>query len=95
MLPICTNLEMAVALASLCNAGNDEYCRGRHQIEQGSHHRHDNGDGLVHLQGVQGRGSTRVRISEFFGFQWQNLTEILSLFKKYNNLGQVSVREKV
>ena len=36
-----------------------------------------------------------LRISEFFGFQWQNLTEILSLLKKYNNLGKVAVREKV
>ena len=35
-----------------------------------------------------------LRISEFFGFQWQNLTEILSLFKKYNNLGKVAVRRK-
>ena len=34
-------------------------------------------------------------ISEFFGFQWQNLAEILSLFKKYNNLRKVAVREKV
>ena len=34
-------------------------------------------------------------ISDFFGFQWQNLAEILSLFKKYNNLGKVAVREKV
>ena len=46
------------------------------------------------------RGSTKVRISAFtqnlfFGFQWQNLAEILSLFKKYNNLGKVPVREKV
>ena len=36
-----------------------------------------------------------LRISEFFGFQWQNLAEILSLFKKYNNLRKVAVREKV
>ena len=34
-------------------------------------------------------------ISEFFGFQWQNLAEILSLFKKYNYLRKVAVREKV
>ena len=34
-------------------------------------------------------------ISDFFGFQWQNLAEILSLFKKYNNLRKVAVREKV
>ena len=34
-------------------------------------------------------------ISEFFGFQWQNLAEILSLFKKYDNLRKVAVREKV
>ena len=27
-----------------------------------------------------------LRISEFFGFQWQNLAEILSLFKLYDNL---------
>ena len=27
-----------------------------------------------------------LRISEFFGFQWQKLAEILSLFKMYNNL---------
>ena len=33
-----------------------------------------------------------LRISEFFGFQWQNLAEILSLFKLYNNLGKVAVR---
>ena len=32
-------------------------------------------------------------ISEFFGFQWQNLAEILSPFKKYNNLRKVAVRE--
>ena len=32
-------------------------------------------------------------ISEFFGFQWQNLAEILHLFKKYNNLRKVAVRE--
>ena len=32
-------------------------------------------------------------ISEFFGFQWQNLAEILRLFKKYNNLRKVAVRE--
>ena len=25
-------------------------------------------------------------ISAFFGFQWQNLAEILRLFKKYDNL---------
>ena len=31
-------------------------------------------------------------ISEFFGFQWQNLAEILSPFKKYNNLRKVAVR---
>ena len=36
-----------------------------------------------------------LRISEFFGFQWQNLEEILSLSKKYNNLRKVAVREKV
>ena len=35
-----------------------------------------------------------LRISEFFGFQWQNLAEILSLFKLYNNLGKVAVRMK-
>ena len=34
-------------------------------------------------------------ISDLFGFQWQNLAEILSLFKKYNNLRKVAVREKV
>ena len=34
-----------------------------------------------------------LRISEFFGFQWQNLAEILRLFKKYNNLRKVAVRE--
>ena len=33
-----------------------------------------------------------LRISEFFGFQWQKLAEILSLFKLYNNLGKVAVR---
>ena len=32
-------------------------------------------------------------ISAFFGFQWQNLAEILHLFKKYNNLRKVAVRE--
>ena len=32
-------------------------------------------------------------ISAFFGFQWQNLAEILRLFKKYNNLRKVAVRE--
>ena len=36
-----------------------------------------------------------LRISEFFGFQWQNLAEILSLFKLYNNLGKVAVRVKL
>ena len=30
-------------------------------------------------------------ISAFFGFQWQNLAEILHLFKKYNNLRKVAV----
>ena len=33
-----------------------------------------------------------LRISEFFGFQWQNLAEILHLFKKYNNIGKVAVK---
>ena len=28
------------------------------------------------------RGSSKLRISEFFGFQWQNLTEILRLLPK-------------
>ena len=32
-------------------------------------------------------------ISAFFGFQWQNLAEILHLFKKYNNIGKVAVKE--
>ena len=36
-----------------------------------------------------------LRISEFFGFQWQKLAEILSLFKLYNNLGKVAVRVKL
>ena len=36
-----------------------------------------------------------LRISEFFGFQCQNLAEILSLFKLYDNPGKVAVREKV
>ena len=31
-------------------------------------------------------------ISAFFGFQWQNLAEILHLFKKYNNIGKVAVK---
>ena len=31
-------------------------------------------------------------ISAFFGFQWQNLAEILHLFKKYNNVGKVAVK---
>ena len=34
-------------------------------------------------------------ISAFFGFQWQKLAEILSLFKLYNNLGKVAVRVKL
>ena len=29
-------------------------------------------------------------ISAFFGFQWQNLAEILRLFKKYNILRKVA-----
>ena len=33
-------------------------------------------------------------ISEFLGFQWQNLAEILSLFKKYNNLRKVAVKRE-
>ena len=33
-----------------------------------------------------------LRISEFFGFQWQNLAEILHLFKKYRNIGKVAVK---
>ena len=44
---------------------------------------------------VETRGSTKLRISEFFGFQWQKLAEILSLFKLYNNLGKVAVRVKL
>ena len=32
-------------------------------------------------------------ISAFFGFQWQNLAEILHLFEKYNNPRKVAVRE--
>ena len=31
-------------------------------------------------------------ISAFFGFQWQNLAEILHLFKNYNNIGKVAVK---
>ena len=31
---------------------------------------------------LPGRGSTKLRISEFFGFPWQNLTEILSILPK-------------
>ena len=31
-------------------------------------------------------------ISAFFGFQWQNLAEILHLFKKYNNIGKIAVK---
>ena len=31
-------------------------------------------------------------ISAFFGFQWQNLAEILHPFKKYNNIGKVAVK---
>jgi hypothetical protein len=34
-------------------------------------------------------------ISEFFGFQWQNLAEILSLLKSIIILEKVAVREKV
>ena len=44
------------------------------------------------------RGSSEDRISastqEFFGFQWQNLEEILNLFKLYNNLGKVAVKRE-
>ena len=32
-------------------------------------------------------------LSAFFGFQWQNLADILHLLKKYNNLRKVAVRE--
>ena len=32
-------------------------------------------------------------ISAFFGFQWQNLAEILHLFKKYNYPRKVAIRE--
>ena len=32
-------------------------------------------------------------ISAFFGFQWQNLAEILRLFKKYNYLTKIAVKE--
>ena len=35
-----------------------------------------------------------LRISELFGFQWQKLAEILSLFKLYNNLGKVAVKRE-
>ena len=31
-------------------------------------------------------------ISAFFGFQWQNLAEILHLFKNYSNIGKVAVK---
>ena len=35
-----------------------------------------------------------LRISEFFGFQWQKLAEILSLFKLYYNLGKEAVKSE-
>ena len=53
----------------------------------------------IHISVLRAEAPTRAEflqkrlISAFFGFQWQNLAEILHLFKKYNYPRKVAVRE--